>query len=167
MSRPKIHRLPSSVVRAPVRKAPHPLVGYAPYIAGGAVVMALLAAIPPQPRLPEAASQHEAALLPQISVTPQEAVTAGVAKSNEKMAVSQQEQTVAPPVQVQELALNTSAALVDTRRGDTIILQGQNEQIIGQMARIPMENEQITEIRPASDVDNGAGRELLSIISKY
>lgn len=53
------------------------------------------------------------------------------------------------------------------RNSQTIVLKGSEGAIIGQMARIPLENEQITEIKAVSDVDNHAGRELLSIISKY
>lgn len=51
--------------------------------------------------------------------------------------------------------------------GKTFVLQGGSETIVGQMARIPAENEQITELKSVSDIDNDAGRELLSIISKY
>ena len=49
----------------------------------------------------------------------------------------------------------------------TILLRGQSEAIIGQMARIPVENEPIIEMQAVSTVDNNAARELLSIISKY
>jgi hypothetical protein len=49
----------------------------------------------------------------------------------------------------------------------TILLKGQTESIVGQMAKIPVQNEQITEIKAITDIDNSAGHELLSIISKY
>lgn len=49
----------------------------------------------------------------------------------------------------------------------TIMIQGKNEVIVGQLTKIPAQNEQITEVKSASEVDNNAGRELLSIISKY
>jgi hypothetical protein len=51
--------------------------------------------------------------------------------------------------------------------GKTIIIRDSLGGIVGQMAKIPAETEQITEIKTASDIDNRAGRELLSIISKY
>lgn len=49
----------------------------------------------------------------------------------------------------------------------TIVLKGDNQVIVGRMAKIPAQSEQITEIKNISNVDNDAGRELLSIISKY
>ncbi|MDE3016101.1 MAG: hypothetical protein KGI29_04175 [Pseudomonadota bacterium] len=48
----------------------------------------------------------------------------------------------------------------------TMVFTGQSGTIIGQFVRMPADNEQITEIRPVSDVDKTAGRELLSIISR-
>jgi hypothetical protein len=51
---------------------------------------------------------------------------------------------------------------------DTIMLQGDDaDKIVGQLVKIPAENEHITEIKSVSEIDNNAGRELLSIISKY
>ncbi|MBY0406780.1 MAG: hypothetical protein K2Q01_03750, partial [Rickettsiales bacterium] len=107
--------------------------------------------------------------LPQISVTPQEEAPVVMEAAPEPEIQPQ----AVPQTLPQTLALNTAPVppaapgITDASQGQTIVLQGQNEAIIGQMARIPMENEQITEIKPASDVDNGAGRELLSIINKY
>lgn len=53
------------------------------------------------------------------------------------------------------------------KSSSTIMLTDDSSTIIGQMAKIPLENEHITEIKAINDIDNGAGRELLSIISKY
>jgi hypothetical protein len=53
------------------------------------------------------------------------------------------------------------------RKGKTIMIEGKNGTIVGQLAKIPSENGGISEISTVSDVDNRAGRELLSIISKY
>lgn len=58
-------------------------------------------------------------------------------------------------------------AAVSAEKAPTILLRGQSEAIIGQMAKIPAENEPVIEMRAASEVDNNASRELLSIISKY
>jgi hypothetical protein len=58
-------------------------------------------------------------------------------------------------------------ASVPAEKPPTILLRGQSEAIIGQMAKIPAENEPIVETKAVSKVDNNAGRELLSIISKY
>ena len=51
--------------------------------------------------------------------------------------------------------------------GSTITLQDKSGSIIGQMAKIPMESEPITEVKPIQNLDKGSKRELLSIISKY
>lgn len=56
---------------------------------------------------------------------------------------------------------------VPGKPGQTIVLQDKSEIIIGQLTRIPSETEQITEIKPITEVDKSSGRELLSIISKY
>ncbi len=147
-----------------------------PYAIGGAIVLALLAAIPPQPH--EASSSEtvaKATLLPQISVT---------AKEQDAVIIEPAAPKVAPAAKTTTLAMNNAQALpprevlaqlpapaadkmTDESKGKTINLQGKNESIVGQMARIPLENEQITEIKSVSDIDNSAGRELLSIINKY
>jgi len=51
--------------------------------------------------------------------------------------------------------------------GTTITLKDKSGSIVGQMARIPVENEQITEVKAINTVDNGSGHELLSILNKY
>src|SRR5581483_9918244 len=58
-------------------------------------------------------------------------------------------------------------AALPAEKPPTILLRGQSEAIIGQMAKIPAENEPVIETKAVSEVDNSAGRELLSIISKY
>lgn len=49
----------------------------------------------------------------------------------------------------------------------TIVITGGAGTIVGQLARIPAQNEQITEVKPVTEVDKSAGPELLSIVSKY
>lgn len=63
----------------------------------------------------------------------------------------------------------TTAVLPGQEGSDgTITLQGDDaDKIVGQLVKIPAENEHITEIKSVSEIDNNAGRELLSIISKY
>ena len=56
---------------------------------------------------------------------------------------------------------------LQTDTNQTIIIEGKSEAIVGQMAKIPSENGNIADIKTVSEVDNRAGRELLSIISKY
>lgn len=54
-----------------------------------------------------------------------------------------------------------------TANSQTIHIKGNQQAIIGQLARIPSESGNISDIKTVSEVDNRAGRELLSIISKY
>lgn len=175
-SRPKIHRLPAAHVRqvpasVPKNSSLQAFINYSPYVAGAALVLALLAAIPAQPE--EQPIVHEAGVLPQISVTPQdEAALDALTIKGVHTTMAMNNAVVLPPVAVVQPVMSQPVApvlaqITDDSRGKTIILQGQNEAIIGQMARIPLENEQITEIKSASEVDNSAGRELLSIINKY
>jgi hypothetical protein len=63
--------------------------------------------------------------------------------------------------------VSDAQASIAAEKPPTILLRGQSEAIIGQMAKIPAENEPVIETRAISAVDNNAGRELLSIISKY
>lgn len=63
-----------------------------------------------------------------------------------------------------------TSAMADTLSpdGKTIVLEGgESGRIVGRLAKIPAESEQITEIKPVSDIDNATGHELLSIIGKY
>jgi hypothetical protein len=62
---------------------------------------------------------------------------------------------------------NAMAAPIEKQSGDTIVITGNTGTIVGQMAKIPAQNEQITEIKPVTEVDNRSGRDLLSIINKY
>ena len=52
-------------------------------------------------------------------------------------------------------------------QGDTIVLTGQKGTIVGQMAKIPAKNEQITEIETVSEVDKGDKQDLLSIVGQH
>ena len=167
VARPKIHRMPASHARKPEPVLPKKMVRFSPYIVGGVIVLVLLAAIPPQPHH----ATHEdnirkAAVVPGISIKPQDqdivVIEPHKPAVEAKLAMID---THALPNNATHL--QTNEQLTDNSQGKTIILQGKNEAIIGQMARIPTENEQITEIKSASEVDNKAGRELLSIINKY
>jgi hypothetical protein len=64
---------------------------------------------------------------------------------------------------------NAMAAVepIEKQNGNTIVISGKSGTIVGQMARIPAQNEQITEVKPVTEVDNRGGRDLLSIIGKY
>lgn len=53
------------------------------------------------------------------------------------------------------------------KSSSTIVIKGQEGSIIGQMAKIPVQNLPITEVNTVSNVDKTSGRELLSIVNKY
>ena len=143
-SRPKIHRLPVSVVRKPSKvKASAQRLGLAVTVL---MVMSIAAAIGVQCYGVYQKSTPTVAMLPQISVGVQDG---GVDASL-----------------IGDAQAAGHGALVD-KSNKIISLHGDSEYIIGQMAKIPAENEQITEIKAVNDIDNHAGRELLSIISKY
>ena len=65
------------------------------------------------------------------------------------------------------LPLSSAHASLVKKSANTIALVDKSSGIIGQMAKIPAESEQIVEVKPTSEVDNNSARELLSIISKY
>ena len=85
----------------------------------------------------------KAALLPQISVGAQDGQATGAS------------------------FIGDAQAAVGKPSNKVIALHDDSEHIVGQMAKIPADNEQIVEIKSVNDIDNRAGRELLSIISKY
>ena len=75
--------------------------------------------------------------------------------------VAEEAEVIAP----REMAL--AGALEEKSPGNVIVIKGEDAAIVGQMAKIPTRNEQITEIKAVSNIDKNAGRELLSIINKY
>lgn len=161
VARPKVHRLPASHTRKPDPFFHKKVFSFAPYVLGGLVVFALLASIPPQNRkLTQSEPVRKASMLPQISVTSEKNT---VSKPEAKLALNNAQAMPSVIIAPTSVVLNKVA---DVKR-ETIILQGNKESIVGRMARIPMQNEPITEIKSFSEVDNSAGRELLSIINKY
>lgn len=64
-------------------------------------------------------------------------------------------------------AAPAKAALAPAASGQSIVIRGEHGGIIGQLARIPTQNQQMTEIKTISEIDNRAGRELLGIIGRY
>lgn len=84
------------------------------------------------------------------------------------------EATLLPPVAVVSERIPPATLIGEAQAyqpsgkpGTTITLKDRSGTIVGQMARIPFENDQITEIKAINEVDNSGGRELLSIIGKY
>lgn len=89
--------------------------------------------------------------------------TSVISEKNDK--TDTRESTVASliPNPISDAHASTAAGNNDK----TIILQGDEGSIVGRMAKISLDNDQITEMKPASDIDKDAGRELLSILNKY
>lgn len=87
----------------------------------------------------------------------------------EKQEIITSEATDSPPALAPAAGGNLpdSLSLQRNANGKTIVIKDKKEIIIGQLAKIPAQNEQITEIKSMSEVDGNAGRELLAIISKY
>lgn len=53
------------------------------------------------------------------------------------------------------------------RQSQAIEITSKNGGIVGQITKIPLQNEQIAGIKTVSEVDNRTGQELLGIIGKY
>ncbi len=148
VSRPKIHRPPFVGSRKSQKKPMLP--GF--LVFWGGVLLALIVlslSIKKEPVIKEATT------LPPVAV-----VSNRIAPPAEPAPV-QSDSLIAGAIGDAQAAPSTG------KPGTTIMLKDQSGAIVGQMARIPLENEQITEVKPINNVDNGGGRELLSIVGKY
>jgi len=176
ISRPKIHRLPASVP-APVPHVPEkaPLIpGFFAFwfimIAGLAALLVSLnreTIIVAAKSIPAVAVisdklPNDKALAPEAVPAPAPAVKAPAPSADTSLLIS-------PGIGDAQAATNMPimASLQPDRSAKVISLTDNSGGIVGQMVKIPAENEQITEIKALRDIDNDAGRELLSIISKY
>jgi hypothetical protein len=161
-SRPKIHRRPAFLAHKapePIAAAPRrPYVPSAAVVSGTAFLALLMVAftlkhedVPAPPPVEQGVLTISVPILPP---SPVEVTARHVAPEP-------------PSPSLSSGMISDAQASVPNKPMKTIRLQGESEMIVGQMAHIPADNEQITEIKAVSDIDNGAGRELLSIISKY
>jgi|GEM_PF-3607436 len=149
LSKPKVHRLPASVLAKPPQKREFPK--RALFWAGAFLTAAALSlSMPSQPVV------TAATMLPAVAVVSNR-IQGSHALINEGTSML--------PAAISDAQAAPALPLND--KGSTIMLRDHSSSIIGQMAKIPLENEHITEIKAINDIDNGAGRELLSIISKY
>ena len=167
VSRPKIHRLPAIGSRKIPKKPVVP--GF--LVFWGAVFVTLLVLSVIINNYPSAIYSQNiliASVVPKISVSSKDQQPI-----EETSIVSGTSGILSPSFGDAQAATGLVATGMTTisstveKSGKIILLQGKSESIIGQLTKIPVENEQITEIKAVSDIDNGAGRELLSIISKY
>jgi len=156
VSRPKVHRLPAGGRRKNQKKALLP--GFLLFWAAVLVMLIVVSlSIKKEPVV------KEATMLPAVAVVsdrmPSEPVDTKTQGTSSILSVSVGDAQAAPtPVPVYTAPANS---------GDTIMLKDRSSMIVGQMARIPLNNDQITEVKPINTVDNGGGRELLSIVGKY
>ena len=144
LSRPKIHRLPASVLG---RR--DPLAANQKAIAASVAVLGVLTII--------------AYMADKL-----------IYRNNDQPAQEKQVQAAAPeiPEEVPDETLVTPdiaqlAPSSAVRQVQTIVITGQDEGIVGQMAKIPGRNAQIGEIESVSGIDNRTGPELLGIVNKY
>lgn len=157
--RPKVYRLPAPPPRKPARQFPKMVSSSVPYLVLGTLfTMLAMSSAPANKSTPEELEQvaGEAHMLPSISVVPQ--------KDGESHALLAKNQ---PPTELPATLTDMQPAAGNKKDSNIIVLRDQSTSIVGQMARIPLENEHITEVKPLQDIDNAAGRELLSIINKY
>lgn len=140
-SKPKVHRLPALVTRK--KKKPTDIFKRSPMFLFAGLVMLLFAA--------------------SFSIKKPESEALTVKPSDDAKTIMADNDPVAPIT----MADARVGSVLPEKISKTIVIKGQAGIIIGQMAKIPAESEQITEIKAVSDIDNDAGRELLSIISKY
>jgi hypothetical protein len=157
--RPKVFRPPVQPARKKLRTVPKMVSSSVPYLVLGTLfTMLAMSSAPANKSTPEELGQMagEAHMLPGISVS-----SLRDNESAELMAKNQ------PPAELPTTLADLRPLDQGVKDSNTIVLRDQTTSIIGQMARIPLENEHITEVKPLHDIDNAAGRELLSIINKY
>jgi hypothetical protein len=163
VSRPKVHRFPGA---GPARKPKKQrLPGFLFF--WGAVLLAALAML--SLSVPQEPVVKAATMLPAVAVVSNRILPVGSslpAPVHEE--VSSSGSSVLPAISdAQASTAPLPVYTVPEKSGSTIVLKDKSGVIVGQMARIPLENEQITEIKAINDVDNGGNRELLSIVGKY
>jgi len=155
VSKPKVHRPPFIGTHKNQQKQGFP--GFLLFWA--AVLLALIGvslSINKEPTIKEATT------LPAVAVVSQRLTPAAPKETTTD--------TNLLPTPIGEAQAETGAlpsAGVNAKSGATILLQDKTSGIVGQMAKIPLENEQITEVKAINEVDNGGGHELLSIVGKY
>ncbi len=141
MSKPKIHRLPAKPARQGARKTrvTEKRAGWFVLTAAAALLAAITFAA--------------------LIGSPGPALHAQRQEAGGKVHIEPMRADVSP--------LSISEAEASPLQQNTIVIQGKDEAIVGQMAKIPAASRAPGEIESISKVDKQAGRELLSIISKY
>ncbi|MFW0777796.1 MAG: hypothetical protein ACN2B6_08785 [Rickettsiales bacterium] len=60
-----------------------------------------------------------------------------------------------------------AAPVVPAKEEGTIVITDKSQAIVGQLTKIPSQNQQITGIKSVSEPDKKPGKELLSIVNKH
>ncbi len=81
--------------------------------------------------------------------------------------VSSGENAIVSPASAATFAHLSHGATSEKKPEKSIVISDTDGAIVGQMAKIPAQNEQVTDIKTMTEVDNRAGRDLLSVINKY
>jgi hypothetical protein len=154
ISKPKVHRLP----KIASSKTERPVFSFK-YLLAASVVMLLGISLMTGEKKPALELKNEigqAVMVPAISVGPQKEQGSILSDASTVLAhtIGDAQAAIGPVNTVG----NTSAI---------ISLHDNSEYIIGQMAKIAVDNIQITEVQQANAVDNRSARDLLSIISKH
>mgnify|MGYP006888296259 CR=1 FL=1 len=113
-------------------------------------------------RLPALPKRKAAKSLPSTGLLLMALVGITALALNQQLQYGQASAHVAP-----EANAISASTVSDQKTDNSIVIQGQNNAIVGQMAKIPSQSQKISEIKTVSNVDNSGGRDLLSIINKY
>ena len=149
-SRPKVHRLPpASLYVAPKKRRPVRLV-----VAGTTLLVLGVGSFlgSKQPAEIINGNTQHAAMLPAISVGPEATEDLSIIR-NATNALSH--------------TIGDAQAASAGKANKVITLHNNSDTIVGQMAKIPSQNESITEVKPANEVDKQGSRDLFSIVNKY
>ena len=127
-----------------------------------AIAMNHAASRPKVHRLPALPKRKAAKSLPSTGLLLMALVGITALALNQQLQYGQASAHVAP-----EASAISASTVSDQKTDNSIVIQGQNNAIVGQLAKIPSQSQKISEIKTVSNVDNSGGRDLLSIINKY
>lgn len=71
------------------------------------------------------------------------------------------------PAFLHEMGVSKAIASVKVMPANTIVIKDDKQAIIGQLSKIPVQNQKITGIQSVSNTDSVSNAQLLSIVSKH
>ena len=75
--------------------------------------------------------------------------------------------TTVPVPEMIPMKPSLATPVVPDKEADTIVITDESQAIVGQLTKIPAQNQQITGIKSVSNLDKKDGKELLSIIKSH